>query len=131
MVVAMISWPLPVGTRAEPGCVRDPEREANMLPDRLQGIDAVELGCGAAYVSAWLARRGASPVVSTRHSGSCKLPDNSSTRSGFDFPLVQAAGEQVPLRDGSFDFAISVFLTTSTLLVLCLPDGDDLQLPIS
>jgi cyclopropane fatty-acyl-phospholipid synthase-like methyltransferase len=33
-----------------------------MLPDELDGLDAIELGCGTAYGSARLARRGASPV---------------------------------------------------------------------
>ncbi|HWN20513.1 MAG TPA: class I SAM-dependent methyltransferase, partial [Gaiellaceae bacterium] len=28
----------------------------------LDGADVIELGCGTAYVSAWLARRGAQPV---------------------------------------------------------------------
>ena len=36
-----------------------PETELHVLPDELDGLDAVELGCGTAYVSAWLARRGA------------------------------------------------------------------------
>lgn len=67
------------------------------------------------------------------------------------FPLVEAAAEQVPLRDGSFDFAISeygaaiwadpyhwipeaarllrpggrlVFLGNSALLALCVPESD-------
>jgi 2-polyprenyl-3-methyl-5-hydroxy-6-metoxy-1,4-benzoquinol methylase len=39
-----------------------PESEVRMLPDEVEGIDAIELGCGTAYVSAWLARRGARPV---------------------------------------------------------------------
>ena len=33
-----------------------------MLPAELAGRDSLELGCGAGYVSAWLARRGALPV---------------------------------------------------------------------
>ena len=37
------------------------ESEVNVLPP-LDGIDVVELGCGTAYFSAWLARRGARPV---------------------------------------------------------------------
>ena len=40
-----------------------PESEVGLLPARLDGIDVVELGCGTAYVSAWLARRGARPVA--------------------------------------------------------------------
>ncbi|MBM3147579.1 MAG: hypothetical protein FJ000_06750 [Actinobacteria bacterium] len=34
-----------------------PENEAHLLPDGLAGKDTVELGCGTACVSAWLARR--------------------------------------------------------------------------
>ena len=35
-----------------------PEAEVGLLPERLDGKDAIELGCGTGYVSAWLARRG-------------------------------------------------------------------------
>jgi hypothetical protein len=34
-----------------------PEAELHVLPDDLKGLDAVELGCGTAYVSAWPAPR--------------------------------------------------------------------------
>ena len=37
------------------------ESELNVLPD-VDGLDVVELGCGTAYFSAWLAKRGARPV---------------------------------------------------------------------
>ena len=33
-----------------------------MFPDNLAGTDVIELGCGTAYVSSWLARRGARVV---------------------------------------------------------------------
>jgi 2-polyprenyl-3-methyl-5-hydroxy-6-metoxy-1,4-benzoquinol methylase len=36
-----------------------PERELHLLPENLDGLEAVELGCGTAYVSTWLARKGA------------------------------------------------------------------------
>src|SRR4051794_24325845 len=39
-----------------------PESEVQMLPAELDGLDAIELGCGTGYGSAWLARRGARPV---------------------------------------------------------------------
>src|SRR5947207_4577352 len=39
-----------------------PESQVGMLPDDLGGKDAIELGCGTAYVSAWLARRAARVV---------------------------------------------------------------------
>ena len=43
-------------------------READLgaLPD-VAGMDVVELGCGTAYFSAWLARRGARPVGGGHH----------------------------------------------------------------
>src|SRR5213079_3103838 len=40
------------------GIWRAPETELRALPD-VAGKDVVELGCGTAYISAWLARRGA------------------------------------------------------------------------
>ena len=39
-----------------------PESDLGMLPADLAGKDAIELGCGTAYVSAWMARRGARVV---------------------------------------------------------------------
>jgi SAM-dependent methyltransferase len=49
---------------AEPswGIFSIPESEVGMLPADVAGLDTIELGCGTAYVSAWLARRGAYPV---------------------------------------------------------------------
>ena len=38
-----------------------PEESLQTLGN-VDGLDVVELGCGTAYVSAWLARRGARPV---------------------------------------------------------------------
>ena len=37
------------------------EADVGALPD-VAGMDVVELGCGTAYFSAWLARRGARPT---------------------------------------------------------------------
>jgi SAM-dependent methyltransferase len=36
-----------------------PEDVVRMFPDDLAGTDAIELGCGTAYISSWLPRRGA------------------------------------------------------------------------
>ena len=38
-----------------------PESELHVLPD-VAGLDVVELGCGTAYFSAWLVKRGARVV---------------------------------------------------------------------
>jgi SAM-dependent methyltransferase len=39
-----------------------PEAELQIFSEQLAGKDAIELGCGTAYISAWLSRRGARVV---------------------------------------------------------------------
>ena len=46
-----------------------PESQVGMLPAELEGRDAIELGCGTAYVSAWLARHGAKPTGGRSRAG--------------------------------------------------------------
>ena len=50
--------------QAEPswGIWSVPDTELEVFPANVVGLDAIELGCGTAYVSAWLARRGGRPV---------------------------------------------------------------------
>ena len=43
------------------GIFNVPEQQLGVLGD-VRGLDVVELGCGTAYFSAWLARRGARPT---------------------------------------------------------------------
>ena len=128
-----------------------PESEVGALGDLgdLAGKDAIELGCGTGYVSAWLARLGMHPV------GIDVTPNQLATARAFqqefgiDFPLIEGSAENVPLPDASFDLAISeygasiwcdpyawipeaarllrpggtlVFLRNSTISILCGPD---------
>jgi len=84
------------------------ESELVLLPD-LGGLDAVELGCGTGYLSSWLARRGARPVGldnSGRQLATARL-----LQEEFElrFPLIHADAERAPLRDGSFDLAVSEY----------------------
>ena len=129
-----------------------PEQTVRLLPSELDGKDALELGCGTAYVSAWLARRGANPVGIDPSPGQLAIARQFQAEFGPSFPLVRASGEHVPLADGSFDLVISeygaaiwadpyawipeasrllrpggelVFLGNSTLLMLCVPDEDE------
>lgn len=129
-----------------------PESRAGVLPSELEGLDVVELGCGTAYVSAWLARRGARPVAIDPTPGQLAIAAEFQVRHGLAFPLVRAAAEAVPLPDASFDLAISeygaaiwadpyrwipeaarllrpggqlIFLGNSSLLMLCVPDAED------
>lgn len=86
-----------------------PESQLGLLPDDLAGLDALEIGCGTGYVSAWLARRGARPVGldnSSRQLATARL-----LQSEFDmsFPLVHGDGERLPFHDGSFDYAVSEY----------------------
>jgi SAM-dependent methyltransferase len=128
-----------------------PESDAGILPDDLEGRATVELGCGTGYVSAWLAQRGARPVAVDPARGQLEIARQFQREFGLSFLLVQAAGEQVPLRDETFDLVVSeygaaiwadpyrwipeaarllrpggelVFLGNSSLLMLCVPDVD-------
>lgn len=128
-----------------------PEADVGALPD-VAGLDAIELGCGTAYFSAWLARRGARPVGVDVSEAQLATARELQAEHGLDFPLIHASAEDVPLPDASFDFALSeygaslwcdpdrwipeaarllrpggrlVFLTNSALLALCAPINED------
>jgi SAM-dependent methyltransferase len=132
---------------AEPswGIWKIPEAEVGALPD-VEGLDAIELGCGTAYFSAWLARRGARPVGIDQSPEQLATARAMQARHGLEFPLIEGDAEAVPLPDASFDLALSeygaslwceperwiaeaarllrpggrlVFLTNSPLLILC------------
>jgi SAM-dependent methyltransferase len=127
-----------------------PEIDAQILPD-LRDRDVIELGCGTAYVSAWLKRRGARRVV-----GVDITPAQLETARRMDrefelgLELIEANAEAVPLPSGQFDLAVSeygasiwcdptlwipeaarllrdggelVFLRNSTLSMLCMPES--------
>jgi SAM-dependent methyltransferase len=98
-------------SRTEPswGLWSTPESQVGALPDDLAGMDAIELGCGTAYLSAWLARAGARPVgvdISREQLATARLMQRE-----FDlaFPLVLADAERLPLRDSVFDLAVSEY----------------------
>ena len=90
------------------GIFQTSESEVGLLRD-FKGGDVVELGCGTAYVSAWLARRGGNPV------GIDNSPVQLSTAASFqkefelDFPLIFGNAESLPFKDESFNFAISEY----------------------
>ena len=128
-----------------------PDSDVHMLPEAA-GLDVIELGCGTAYVSSWLARRGAR-VVGIDNSAA-QLANARRFQREFDveFPLIHGNAEAVPLADESFDVAISeygaclwcdpfrwipeasrllrpggrlIFLTNSALVMICSPEGVD------
>jgi SAM-dependent methyltransferase len=85
-----------------------PESELGVLGD-VAGLDVVELGCGTAYFSAWLARRGARPVGVDPTPAQLATARRLQEATGLEFPLVEAAGEAVPLPDASFDLVHSEY----------------------
>jgi SAM-dependent methyltransferase len=128
-----------------------PEDELGTLGP-LEGRDVVELGCGTAYVSAWLARRGARPVGVDVTPAQLDTARRLQGETGLEFPLVEASAENVPLPDASFDLAVSEygasiwcdphrwipeahrllrpggrlwFLRNSTIATLCSPDSEE------
>jgi SAM-dependent methyltransferase len=85
-----------------------PESELGLLPD-VSGLDTVELGCGTAYVSAWLVRRGARAVGLDNSWNQIATARILQEEFDLRFPLVHADGERPPFADASFDFAISQY----------------------
>jgi SAM-dependent methyltransferase len=113
------------------------------------GLDVVELGCGTAYFSAWLAKLGARPVGVDITPAQLATARRMMAKTGIEFPLVEADAAGTGLDDESFDLAVSeygasiwvdpyrwipeaarllrpggrlVFLRNSTLVILCSED---------
>jgi SAM-dependent methyltransferase len=127
------------------------ESELNVLGD-VAGLDVVELGCGTAYFSAWLAKRGARPVGVDITPAQLETARRLMAETGLEFPLVEADAGETGLPDATFDLALSeygasiwvdpyrwvpeaarllrpggrlVFLRNSTLAVLCTHESLD------
>ena len=138
--------------RREPswGVWHIPDAELGVFGD-VDGLDVVELGCGTAYVSAWLAQRGARPVGVDITPAQLETARRCMRETGIEFPLVEADAAVTGLPDGSADLVVSeygasiwvdpyrwipeaarllrpggrlVFMCNSTLSVLCVPDGE-------
>ncbi len=125
-----------------------PESEVGALGE-VAGLDVVELGCGTAYFSAWLAKAGARPVGVDVTPAQLETARRLQRETGIEFPLLEADAEDVPLPDASFDVVLSeygasiwcdpyrwipeaarllrpggrlVFLCNSPLAMICSPD---------
>ena len=126
-----------------------PEESIGSPLGDVAGKDILELGCGTAYFSAWLARRGARPVGVDPTPAQLETARRMQAETGIEFPLIEGVGEQVPLPDATFDIVLSeygaslwadperwipeaarllrpggrlLFLTNSVLVHLCAPD---------
>jgi SAM-dependent methyltransferase len=87
------------------------EDDAQLLgdPSELAGKRVLEMGCGSAPCSRWLAARGARPVGLDLSAAMLRHAAAAGSRSGIDVPLVQAGAERLPFGDDSFDLACSAF----------------------
>ena len=87
-----------------------PESTVHLLDDAgLDDADAIELGCGTGYISAWMARRGARPVGLDNSPKQLATATRMQREHGLEFPLLLGSAEEVPLPDASFDVAISEY----------------------
>jgi SAM-dependent methyltransferase len=86
-----------------------PESEVGMIPADIAGQDVIELGCGTAYVAAWLARRGAHVAGIDNSDAQLATARRLQAQYKLDFPLHHGNAETVPYPDASFDFAISEY----------------------
>jgi SAM-dependent methyltransferase len=127
------------------------ESDVGVLGD-VGGLDVVDLGCGTGYFSAWLAKRGARPVGVDVTPAQLATARRLQGETGFEFPLIEASAEDVPLPAESFDLAFSeygasiwcdphlwlpeafrllrpggrlVFLCNSPLVILCAVEEPD------
>jgi SAM-dependent methyltransferase len=128
-----------------------PDSELGILPDVVEGLRVLELGCGTGYVSAWLSRGGATTVALDPTPSQLEIAGDLQKEFDLPFPLVCAAAEHLPIADDSFDLAVSeygaaiwadpykwipeaarvlrpggelVFLGNSVLSMLCTPDEE-------
>lgn len=132
------------------GIFHIPDADLDVLPASVAGLDVIELGCGTAYISAWLARRGARPVGVDSSAEQLATARRMQEHTGIVFPLHLGNAEHTPFPDESFDLAISeygasiwcdphrwiaeasrllrpggqlIFLVNGVFLTICTPPG--------
>jgi len=86
-----------------------PETTVGLLPEDMTGMDAIELGCGTGYVSAWMARRGAIVTAIDNSQRQLETARRLGTAHRLDITWIHGNAERVPRPDGSFDFAVSEY----------------------
>jgi SAM-dependent methyltransferase len=128
------------------------ESEVGLLTSLAAGADVIELGCGTASVSSWVARAGFRPVAVDVSRKQLDVAAHLQQEAGISFPLIHANAEDVPYETDSFDLAISeygaslwcephrwlaeadrllrpggalIFVTNSPLLMACTPESGE------
>lgn len=135
-----------------------PETKLELLPNDLKGKKCVEIGCGAGYVSSWMARRGAEVVGIDPTPNQLETARRLEKQYQLGIEFVEGFGEKLPFPDSCFDFAISeygaslwanpyewipeaarvlkpgsqlVFMTNHAFSICCVPDEEDENAPLS
>jgi SAM-dependent methyltransferase len=85
-----------------------PESELRVLGD-VNGLDVLELGCGAAQWAIALTRQGARMTGLDNSSRQLDHAREAMAKAGVEFPLVHASAESTGLPDSSFDLVFCDF----------------------
>lgn len=128
-----------------------PNADVPLLPASLAGKRCLEIGCGTAYVSSWMASREGECFAVDPTSRQLATANRLRSESANAVHLVESFGETLPFPDNAFDFAISeygaslwadpyqwvpevarvlrsngqlVFMTCHVISQLCCPDED-------
>lgn len=84
------------------------EADAHLLGD-VAGRRVLEVGCGAAMCSRWLASAGAEPVAFDLSAGMLHHARAQAEATGIPVPLVQADAQHLPFAARTFDIAFAAF----------------------
>ena len=85
-----------------------PDAELGLL-DGVTGKRTLEVGCGTAYISAWLARAGAEPVGLDNSWRQLETAVALQHEFGLTFPLIHGVGEGLPFPGEAFDLVVSEY----------------------
>lgn len=86
-----------------------PESEVRMLAAVAPGTDAIELGCGTGYVSAWMTRRGARVTAIDNSERQLSTARRLAGEHHLAITWIHGNAESVPVEDASFDIAVSEY----------------------
>jgi SAM-dependent methyltransferase len=84
------------------------ESDARLLGD-VRGLRVLEIGCGSASCSRWVALQGGRPVALDVSWGMLGHARVAASRTGITVPLIQADACALPFADQSFEVAYSAF----------------------